>query len=1178
MSEDHFKSQESIITWATHCIKGLSEQNARLETIVEQQSDEIQTLAYNLQGFENSRYPKPEKPTFEANAPGLYKTKTPKIIQDAGEIGEMAEGDPGLFFHTSTGAEVELTEKEHDPESRAGGPIKLLMALDEVIKGPGKSQAQRDQALFRYKSAGSFDCPAAPAKRWQWAIKKVIRSLRVKNLKVGLNRGRLPHKDTIAAQLSLLDHKVFEIPIHLREHVKEREIVVNKRVDTEVETLNTSLEEQKKEYTAMGEKLQGSIDVTNQRVGDIDKRLVKLQEQVDNGNKQLDEIELKLSKVIARVNTEEAVLFDSIKARIQESSEKIVSLKTGGGIVTALMEKLNQMNADTAPCEYENDSDKMDAESKKLFDMLKFETVLRNARSEISLLDNNAFTLNEQLRHIRREVLALSVLAGGDYEAIIPKALVNELLALVDSGTASISDVNETITTATALWGTHDSVLSERWDVLAGVVETVQGMANITDEITAIRTTMDTLPTEARVTEIGTEIVTASLEPVQQSIEEVDRNALKGVGDVSKRVDEVDAAWQAGIKQLDVDMRDTFNAIQVQRTEMRSAGGDGGGEGGGEGSAVPGGMGGINIEGQLEPMIKDIVEMYVQHPPIRPKSDAAETRISDFFALQSAPEGPDGPVEDIIFDMDELSLVFNSSKAPFDDEILDDGEAPEHVAAGATEMVVGALVKIVNQGSKFYRNNGIITAIVDESGETLTEGGPAEEAANEEKAPEGGNQEGVVSAAGKRARYRVAVTPKTPKEIQGDSYEDAMSFEAGMGGDGGEGDDMAGALKPSGSQGRVEGFNEMQKQVHMLTQKVEEITRSLTGEAVQVGEGGRGGQAHQGGPGRSSPFMAASSEDSRGASPVGSPITSHKSTSHGFGASGSPTAGHTSTSAMDSTAVMDIIQSSLLQVSDEIGDLRETSQRELSRAKDAMKKAIMVAINKAIVEQAEKDKPAMLSTKSLCMGCGRPSLVRALPFSQDLIANGFNPALNENVQAGPDIYRAGFRMPVNKNNTVAKLHGGKPGGPKVFSQDSLFERGGVHEEESMANTLNTYSEILANIDTKTQLKSIKDVGPGGMSISITSTTAPIRQLSYPARNIRHAQGKEEAAMLKPIHRKGFPGKTSERARAAVNKTWTPERFDDNFALSPKAVSVPRPLKVPTSGALSEGSVDSKFQP
>ena len=70
--------------------------------------------------------------------------------------------------------------------------------------------------------------------------------------------------------------------------------------------------------------------------------------------------------------------------------------------------------------------------------------------------------------------------------------------------------------------------------------------------------------------------------------------------------------------------------------------------------------------------------------------------------------------------------------------------------------------------------------------------------------------------------------------------------------------------------------------------------------------------------------------------------------------------------------------------------------------------------------------------------------------------------------------------------------------------------------------------------------------------------------------LQDQQGKEDAQMLRPIHRKGFPGKTSEKARSGVNKTWVPERFDsaDSLGLSPKAVSIPRPkLQIPCQGAV-----------
>jgi hypothetical protein len=112
-----------------------------------------------------------------------------------------------------------------------------------------------------------------------------------------------------------------------------------------------------------------------------------------------------------------------------------------------------------------------------------------------------------------------------------------------------------------------------------------------------------------------------------------------------------------------------------------------------------------------------------------------------------------------------------------------------------------------------------------------------------------------------------------------------------------------------------------------------------------------------------------------------------------------------------------------------------------------------------------------------------------------------------------------------------------------------------------------------------------------MSISITSTTAPVR-LSSTAKSIRHAQGKEEAAMLRPIHRKGMNGKVSENARKFVGKSWAPERFGGEINLSPNAQSIKIPSiaraemarmsmsanQTGVAGGLDQASVDSKFHP
>jgi hypothetical protein len=1188
MAEDHVRSQEAIIAWSTECIKGLQAQNQRLEKLVSGQRTEINNLAYNLQGYENESFSAPDVPAFDLEAPGLYKTKTPKVVKDCAELGDEEGGGNGLFFHTATGAEVEMSHIEFNPESRKGGPIKLVVPLEEVAEPQSKkTQAQIDQARYKYQSTKGFNLPSQAKKRWHWAMKKVVRNNRLKRLMVGLNRGKLPPKETIASKLALMDHKLYTIPVELRAHVKEREEVINTRIDTEVHTLTAHMAEQKHEYTAMGIDLQTNIDTTNERVDDVDKRLTKLQEQVDNGNKQLDEIELKLGKVIARVNQEETVLFDSIKARIQEANEKIVSVKASSGTIAGMMEKLNEMNeAMVEGIEYESDSERMDAEAKKLFEMLRFETELRNTRTEITLLDNNAFSLHEMLRFVRREILALSVLAGGDYEAIIPKESVNEMLALVDSGLTTIDSVWESITSANSLWRVHDVVLSHRWGVLEGVVAAVKNVSNIADDIVQIRETIMVLPTEDKVKAIGQEIVTTALVPVSENIEGVDKKAVKANDDTNTRVEEVDQAWKAGIDKLDRDMRDTFDVIQAQRSENLASGG-----GEGDDGAKPLSRGPIDLEKQLEPMIKDIVEMYVgEVPPSRSKIDGVVTSSSvrDFFSVEAVPDGQDGTVESsMLFDAHELVLVFNSSTAAGGDEEDMNDEIDEHQQNSASQqdneseavpgegLAVGCLVKVVSD-SKHRGFSGIVTALVEDDEEAAAGGeegeGGAGDPSEEEKAEEGS---GSKPSSPKRMRWRVAMTPKTPAQegsVSMDGFETFETYENGTNPD-------------DGSRAGTGGGNmdDVRRQMAVLSKKVEEIMREITSGG---GGGGDGDMMLE--------SVDIDAHDSRAGSPTSGPGRQNsfgnnspsfagggRTMSPSFGASSQSQShanmGGTSQSMMDTGSVMELISDSMKAVSVEIGDLRQTNAREMQRAKDAMRKAILHAINKAIQEEAEKDKPSMLTTKSLCVGCGRPSLVRGVPHEQDLISRGFTPSLNASVQPGGDIFRAGFRMPVNKNNSVTRLNGGMvPGGAKVYGEDSLFEGHGVGEEESHA-TLNTYSEILANIDHKNkgQVRQMTDAGPAGMSISITSTTAPIRQLSYPARNIRHAQGMEDAAMLRPIHRKGFPGKTSEKARAGANKTWVPERFDgtDGLTLSPKAVSIPRPKHVSQRAAAgAPGSV------
>lgn len=228
-------------------------------------------------------------------------------------------------------------------------------------------------------------------------------------------------------------------------------------------------------------------------------------------------------------------------------------------------------------------------------------------------------------------------------------------------------------------------------------------------------------------------------------------------------------------------------------------------------------------------------------------------------------------------------------------------------------------------------------------------------------------------------------------------------------------------------------------------------------------------------------------------------------------------------------AIKDAIQDVLVQM----GYLKESQEKELTKAKQQMKEAIIKAITKAIIDKDKEDKESFLTTKSMCIGCGRSSFVRKEDNSQPAVSLGFIPGLNAGSTAGPDVYRSGFKLPVHVQNRSSSPT--SPVGLPAGFTDDIFEDDNDLDSGKHPNTISTYSEILAGI---TGVTSITDAGPAGTALSISPCISPIK-LSSAAKSIRHAQGRDESVMLRPIHRKNFPGKTSARARQA----YAPERFD-----------------------------------
>lgn len=152
MSEDHLRSQEALIAWATACITGLMHKNNNLEHQLEDTMQQLKNLSYNMQGYYDETKAEPTPIHIDITPPGLFKTKTPAVVKDPKDIyTEEGEDKEQVFFHTSTGAETDLSFIEARENAREGGPIKLQSSAQEIVeeKKHRKTDVEKQQALFK---------------------------------------------------------------------------------------------------------------------------------------------------------------------------------------------------------------------------------------------------------------------------------------------------------------------------------------------------------------------------------------------------------------------------------------------------------------------------------------------------------------------------------------------------------------------------------------------------------------------------------------------------------------------------------------------------------------------------------------------------------------------------------------------------------------------------------------------------------------------------------------------------------------------------------------------------------------------------------------------------------------------------------------------------------------------
>jgi hypothetical protein len=116
----------------------------------------------------------------------------------------------------------------------------------------------------------------------------------------------------------------------------------------------------------------------------------------------------------------------------------------------------------------------------------------------------------------------------------------------------------------------------------------------------------------------------------------------------------------------------------------------------------------------------------------------------------------------------------------------------------------------------------------------------------------------------------------------------------------------------------------------------------------------------------------------------------------------------------DYKAIVEDIDITVRELVKELLNVKRNNDSNIAKLRQDLEEALGKALHSStIVDDSNAD--AVVSTRAICLGCGRGSQVRIEAASRPT-SPSFLPQLSTHSVPGPDIYRGGFRMPVRSSS------------------------------------------------------------------------------------------------------------------------------------------------------------------
>jgi hypothetical protein len=1082
---DFKKSQKELLTWATDAISQLNAKNELLfENLVNAQS-KIKNFSFNIQVTRPFFFPSSSRIFFFQGFED--KTEVDDLADRMQVLNKAKPKPPG--------------EKEADPlyfPTEDGAPLKNHLEVSQTAAVKSKYKKASSSSLLEkmigHTASAAKDDPNSPPKmtahqRWQFAIRQVIIRGRIAKLGFSLTRTRVTKSSSVLDRLERIEQRLFYLPMEVADKLSQLEASLSRKIV--------------KDLLAIEEKHRESTLKTTETLSSLDGKLDSLTDEMEKLGAGLKELRGELTVAIQTESKKTGELISQLK-QLREQDVKLHHLSLRDKFVTLTSAfKTLELGIGRVSKEIDRAMKANEANYKRGTDesapaLLKSDTNLKHLRERFTSLESDLFTLQTYASSLKQEV------------ATVLGEQAGELLSQInDVVTEGFGEVELSVEQIKSQLEKHDEVIAERWGALSSIPKSARDLKTLTEKFENLQGEVDNKVSHNEVHELLRDMMPSSN---TLSVDEgadassvataspANASAASGSGatDVApaaapppRRGSVSDPQMREKVETLNSQLKDFLQRLETLESARSSATP--------QGTRTPSSQpftatprdssqlqavsamvsqpamwNQTDFETQVQPLIKDIVSMYLtsweesqgyydQDQDYYPEDESFPAENEEGNGNGNEIDGEDAAPKDPMTKLKDFgNIEFPSPRGGVDHSPKPSArvrpssrtsrvsirEKPKDALDDElTEEDKGASPRPLSQQRRVDATRGLANSasVTDPRRQRKTELLP------ERKRDGGGADEfSGVSSAEDKVTKRLTTLGESQDMPSSSSQlpPPARSTDAAP---------PTRKLLPANSRSRdfdehrprrpmVDG-NEvarLKNDIKELQEKFEKMSRGVMDKETLK-------------------TLLNQKADNR------------------------------TVAAKVDAKVIETIEAAMRDCVAEVGDLKQLREEELNQLKAGVEKKIKSSLRALLQANLDEMKSASASFQSLCLSCGQKSPVRTQGSQASSVP--FLPSLNSHSTTGPEVYRAGFRMPVLQPSGLAA-----PGSLVLGSNFSLLSI-----DESLLSEGDGASK--KGSGNKKQKPTIAAAVPHGPSPTYL----------------------EESSCARSLHKKGFPGKKSNRA-------------------------------------------------